>query len=106
MLFRSTDPAILEQYFASNDFEGLKEAYDNINNAIIEGVKFIPGIVRSRWEAPTGVKIGDKDNASIGDLVYNAVHGNVKIEDYAEQINKLANDEYKAAADQISALTK
>lgn len=102
----TTDPEILEQYFATNDYEGLQEAYENIDNAIIEGVKFIPGVVRSRWEAPTGVKVGDKENANIGDLVYNAVHGNVKIEDYAEQINKLANDEYKAAADSISVLTQ
>ncbi|WP_274361692.1 ABC transporter substrate-binding protein [Paenibacillus thermotolerans] len=101
----TTDSAILDQYFANGAYDGLKEAFDNIDNAILEGVKIVPGYVKSRWEAPTGVKIGDKDNANLGDLIYNSVHGDTKIEDYAEQINKLANDEYKAAADAISALT-
>lgn len=102
----TTDQSILDQYFANGGYEGLKEAYDNIDNAILEGVKFIPGVVRSRWEAPTGVKVGDKENANLGDLILNSIQGGTKIEDYAEQINKLANDEYKAAADAISALTQ
>lgn len=102
----TTDQGILDQYFANGGYEGLKEAYDNIDNAILEGVKFIPGVVRSRWEAPTGVKVGDKENANLGDLILNSIQGGTKIEDYAEQINKLANDEYKAAADAISALTQ
>lgn len=102
----TTDQSILDQYFANGGYEGLKEAYDNIDNAILEGVKFIPGVVRSRWEAPTGVKVGDKENANLGDLILNSIQGSTKIEDYAEQINKLANDEYKAAADAISALTQ
>ncbi|SEM51669.1 carbohydrate ABC transporter substrate-binding protein, CUT1 family [Paenibacillus sp. cl141a] len=102
----TTDPSILDQYFANGGYEGLKEAYDNIDNAILEGVKFIPGVVRSRWEAPTGVKVGDKENANLGDLILDSIKGGTKIEDYAEQINKLANDEYKAAADAISALTQ
>lgn len=101
----TTDPSILDQYFANGAYEGLKEAFDNVDKAIIEGVKIVPGYVRSRWEAPTGVKVADKDNANLGDLIFNTIHGNAKIEDYAEQINKLANDEYKAAADAISALT-
>jgi len=102
----TTDQSILDQYFANGGYEGLKEAYDNIDNAILEGVKFIPGVVRSRWEAPTGVKVGDKENANLGDLILDSIKGGTKIEDYAEQINKLANDEYKAAADAISALTQ
>lgn len=102
----TTDPAILDQYFKDGGFPGLKEAYDHIDSAIMEGVKVIPGVVKSKWEATTGVKVGDKDNANIGDLITDTIRGASKIEDYAEQLNKLANDEYKAAADAISALTK
>ncbi|XID92563.1 ABC transporter substrate-binding protein [Paenibacillaceae bacterium WGS1546] len=102
----TTDPGILEQYFATNNYEGLREAFDNIDQAIVEGVKIVPGYVRSRWEAPTGVKAGDKDNANLGDLIHHSVHGQTKIEDYAEQINRLANEEYKAAAAAISALAE
>jgi multiple sugar transport system substrate-binding protein len=102
----TTDQTILDQYFATNTYEGLKEAFDVVNNGILEGVKVVPGYVKSRWEAPTGVKVGDKDNANLSDLIFNSFRGDVKIEDYAEQINKLANDEHAKAAAAISALTE
>jgi multiple sugar transport system substrate-binding protein len=102
----TTDTAVLEQYFASGAYPGIEEAFNQIDNAIVEGVKIVPGYVRSRWEAPTGVKIGDKDNANLADLIFNSMRGNVRIEDYIGQINKLANDEYKAAAESIAELTK
>jgi multiple sugar transport system substrate-binding protein len=102
----TTDQEVLDQYFATTSYEGIKEAYDVIDNGIIEGVKIVPGYLKSRWEAPTGVKIGDKENANLADLIWDAMRGNTKIEDYAEQINKLSNDEYKKAAESISALTE
>lgn len=101
----STDKEVLDKYFEMNKFEGLKEAFEDINNDVVEGVKFVPGYVKSRWEAQTGVKIGDKDNANIGDVVSNAITGKVKIEDYASQLNKLANDEYQKAVESMKALT-
>lgn len=102
----TTDASVLDQYFASGAYPGLKEAYESIDQAIIEGVKFVPGYVRSRWQAPTGVKIGDNDNASIGDLIFHSTKGNVRFEDYADQANKLANEEYAKAVETISALTQ
>lgn len=102
----STDKDVLDKYFAMNKFEGLKEAFDDINNDVVEGVKFVPGYVKSRWEAQTGVKVADKDNANIGDVIDNAIKGKVKIEDYAGQLNKLANDEYQKAVQSMKTLTE
>lgn len=102
----TTDQTVLDQYFASGAYPGLEEAFANINNAIVEGVKIVPGYTRSRWEAPTGVKIGDKENANLADLIFNSMRGNIRIEDYADQINRLANEEYQKAAETISALTQ
>jgi len=102
----TTDSSVLDKYFANGAYNGLKEAYDHIDDAIVEGVKIVPGYIKSRWEAPTGVKIGDKENANLADLIWDSMRGNTKIEDYADQINKLANDEYKKAADAISVMTK
>jgi len=102
----TTDQSVLDQYFAGGAYPGLQEAYNVIDQAIVEGVKIVPGYVRSRWEAPTGVKIGDKDNANLGDLIFDSMRGNTKIEDYAEQINRLANEEYKKAAETLNALTQ
>jgi multiple sugar transport system substrate-binding protein len=102
----TTDQAVLDQYFASGAYPGLEEAFAQIDKAIVEGVKIVPGYVRSRWEAPTGVKIGDKENANLGDLIFDSMRGTTRIEDYADQINRLANEEYQKAAETISALTQ
>ena len=102
----TTDQSVLDRYFASGAYPGLEEAFAQIDNAIVEGVKIVPGYVRSRWEAPTGVKIGDKDNATLGDLIFDSMRGTTRIEDYADQINRLANEEYQKAKEAISALTQ
>lgn len=93
----STDEEVLEKYFATVNVPGLEVAYENIDKAIVEPVKTVPGYLDARWNASTGVKIADKDNATIGDLIFNSLHGDVKIEDYANQLNELANKKNKEA---------
>jgi len=102
----TTDKAILDQYFAKNKYEGLKEAFAIVDNGIMEGFKFVPGYIKSRWEAPSGIKVGDKDNANLADVIWDSMRGKTKIEDYVDQINKIANDEYDKEKEKISALVK
>lgn len=102
----STDKEVLDKYFAAFKYEGIKEAYDTIDKGIVEGVKVVPGYVPSRWEAQTGIKAGDKDNANIGQVIEATFKGNLKIEDVAAQLNKLANDEYTKATSSMKALTE
>lgn len=99
----TNDPAVLEAYFATNRVAGFEEAYENIDDGLVEAVKIVPGFVRSRWEAETGIAVGDNDNATIGDLIFDAIRGNTQIEDYIDQINDLANSEYQSARDAIEA---
>jgi len=102
----TTDEEVLQKYFEFRKaYVGLKEAYDGIGNGIIEGVKIVPGYVASRWTAPTGLKIGDNENANIGDVIWQAMRGPVNISDYAAQLNELANREYEKAAEVIAQLT-
>lgn len=102
----TTDKDVLDQYFKQNTYEGLKDAFDSVNNGIVEGVKVVPGYIASRWTAQTGMKVAGKDNANIGDVIFNTSRGNVKIEDVAGQLNKLANDNYTKAAQSMKALTE
>ncbi|MDO6356026.1 extracellular solute-binding protein [Caloramator sp. CAR-1] len=103
----TTDQSILNKFFMGKlRYPGLKEAYQSMANGIIEGVKIVPGYIPSRWTAPTGIKVGDKANASIGDVIWNSMRGNVNISDYAAQLNKLANQEYQKASEIIKKLTK
>lgn len=64
-------------------------------------MKTVPGYVQSRWAAPTGIKIGDNENAPMSDLINEFITGDLKIEDYASEINRIANDRYQEALDAL-----
>jgi len=49
--------------------------------------------------------LADNDNASIGDVIWNSIRGNVNIADYAGQLNRLANEQYKSAIEKIAIMT-
>lgn len=98
----TTDQEILDAYFELQSLPGLRKAYENLDKAVVEPVKTVPGYVQSRWEAPTGVAIEDNLNANISQLLEAAVKGTIKIEDYITQINDLANNQYKEANDAIA----
>jgi multiple sugar transport system substrate-binding protein len=87
----STDQEILDEYFAILDVPGIRTAYDNLDKAIMEPVKMVPGYVEARYQALTGVKAGGKENATTGELVTSFIKGELKVEDYAKQLDQLAN---------------
>ncbi|WP_053073751.1 extracellular solute-binding protein [Bacillus sp. LL01] len=95
------DDEVLDAFFEIQDIPGLRTAYDNLENGIIEPVKTVPGFVQSRWEAPTGIAIGEEPNANIAALIDASVRGEIKIEDYAAQINELANQKYQEGKEAI-----
>jgi multiple sugar transport system substrate-binding protein len=97
----TTDKEVLDAYFEIQDLPGIRTAFENLENAVIEPVKAVPGYVQSRWEAPTGVAVKDHPNANIHSLLEASVNGEKKIEDYISQINKLANLKYQEANEAI-----
>ncbi|MCJ8009197.1 ABC transporter substrate-binding protein [Lederbergia wuyishanensis] len=97
----NTDPEILDEYFSQLNVPGVRKAYDHLDEAILEPVKTVPGYVQSRWEAPTGVKVGDNENANMALMIESFVKGNLKVEDYAAQLNQLANEKSKEAVEAL-----
>lgn len=95
------DEEVLDAFFEVQDIPGLRTAYDNLGKGIVEPVKTVPGFVQSRWEAPTGVAVGDNPNVNIAGLIDASIKGELKIEDYAAQINELANQKYKEGKEAI-----
>ncbi|MFC5466566.1 ABC transporter substrate-binding protein [Lederbergia graminis] len=93
----NTDQEILDEYFAQAPVPGIQKAYERLDEAILEPVKTVPGYAQSRWHAPTGVKVGEHENATIGQLLDAIIKGELKIEDYATQLNDLANAKYEEA---------
>ena len=100
------DEEVNEKYFEWNNINGVLEAYENLDNSLVEGVKVIPGYLNSRWEAPTGIKVGDKENANISDVIFDMVRGTTNVEDYLTQINDLANKNYIEANEAVKAITE
>ena len=103
----TTEKAVINKYFEKNAaFPGIKEAFATIDSGIIEGVKIVPGYIESRWTSPTGVKIGSNDNANIGDVIWNAMRGNVNIADYASALNTLAGKAHQSGYNTIISIIK
>lgn len=100
----NNDKDIIDRFFANYPVEGVQEVYENLEgNGIVEAFKFTPGYVNARWNASTGIKAGENDNATIGQVIEACIKGELNIDDYAEQLNTLANASIKEVADVIAA---
>jgi len=104
----STNGEVTSAYFA-NAFPGMEDAYAEIDNSIIEGETWIPGWVNALYDGQTGLSItsgGNKiANATMRDLMWAAMSGDINISDYADQMNTFANGTAaKAKANLNSAL--
>ncbi len=98
----NSDEEIIERFFANYPMEGVQEVYENMEgNAIVEAFKFTPGYANARWNAPTGIKAGENENATIGQVIESCVKGELNIDDYAQQLTDLANAEIQAVQDAI-----
>lgn len=98
----STDQELLEAYWELVSVPGIKKAYESLDSAMLDPLKIVPGYAASRWEAETGLKIGDKDNANVSDLIFNSVYGSINYQDYAKQLNDLAQQQYDDALDAMN----
>ncbi|MBM7097899.1 extracellular solute-binding protein [Bacillus sp. H-16] len=97
----TTDQEILDAFFERLDVPGILEAYEDIENGVANLPKIVPGYTAARWNAPTGVSVGDESNATIGQLIDAAVNGEVNIENYSSQLNDLANQQIQEGIDSI-----
>ena len=100
------DEAIIDRYFKNFPIEGVEEAYRGLatNGSIVEAYKFAPGYVNARWNGMTGITFGDAE-LSIGGVIDKCIKGELAIDDYAKQLNTLANKfiaETRAKIDEIA----
>lgn len=96
----TTDAAVLARYFAvPGRMPGLEEAFENIDNGIVESYKVVPGYPNSRWFAKTGLTIpktsgGDLANATMSQVIDACWKRELNYADYAEDLNTIANKAY------------
>lgn len=100
----TTDEATVDKYFDIYPVDGVKQMYDRLNDAIIEGVKVVPGYGGARWNAMTGYPITLADgteasNSNIGqflDACWSGMNTDFTPQ-RATAINDLANKQYNNA---------
>lgn len=98
------DTEIIDRFFANYPVAGVREVYENLDgNSIVEAFKFTPGYGNARWNAPTGISAEGNENANIAQVINACISGELNIDDYAEQLNKLSNDSIKEVQDIIDA---
>ncbi|MCL1986870.1 MAG: extracellular solute-binding protein [Firmicutes bacterium] len=89
----SPNPQVQNAFLASIDgLPGLRTAIENLDNAIIDGNKVVPGYVMARFNGETGIAIPaeDIDNATIGAVIHHASIGNLNLADHAAAIEAIS----------------
>ena len=97
----TTDQAVLDQFFDILGVDGIVEAHGRLDEAVIDFNKFVPGWTNARFYGATEVAIGDNDNATIGDFMWNTIRGYVNFNDYAARLNEVAQEAFDAATAEI-----
>lgn len=106
----TTDQDVIDKYFETPRINGLEEVYAQIDNGVVEGVKVIPGYVRSRWTERVGKTVdivvdGDTiTNPMIGQVIDQCWLGNLNWADYAVGLEEVANSAYQKALNRFENL--
>ncbi len=101
------DEAIVERYFENYPVKGVEEAFRgmNENGTVVEAYKFAPGYDPARWNGKTGIVLDDVE-LTMANVIDKCILGELSIDDYATQLNTLANNFIKAERDAVDDATK
>lgn len=98
----TTNKEVSEKYWENVTVDGLEEVNDNLENAMFDPLKVVPGYVQARFEGETGLKVGDKENANVWELLEASIKGDINYQDYASQLQKLAQSFYEDALNSMN----
>jgi multiple sugar transport system substrate-binding protein len=85
------DREVVDAFFRMVNIPGLRATFSRLDSGIVESFKPVPGYVQSRWQAQATADM------KVEDVIEGSIRGDLKYEDFAAQLNKLANDKYQAA---------
>jgi len=83
----SGNQAMLDQFWAMMPVAGFGIAYESMDRALLDPNKVTPGWRMARFYAPTGVHAYNYENATSGQFMHHATHGNVSFADNATRVN-------------------
>lgn len=103
----TADEKVLQRYFDDFPVKGVKEAYESMdtNGTVVEAFKFAPAYEFARWNGTTGIEL-DGEEATMGKILDKCISGELSIDDYASQLNTLANGIISNERAAIDAATK
>ena len=82
---------ILNRYWEGMNIPGLIAAYAQLDNALIDGNKIVPGYAASRWGVHTGLAISHEDNVTANQAIEFSIQGFANFADIAAQVNTVIN---------------
>ncbi|MDR0298619.1 MAG: ABC transporter substrate-binding protein [Streptococcaceae bacterium] len=94
----TANKTLLADYWKLVSVPGMSDVVANTDKAMVDPIKTVPGYINARWAAATGLKVADKDNATIGDIVNAAGLGQVNWSDYASQLQTLSQKQLDDAS--------
>jgi len=85
----STNPAVLDAFREMVTIPGLRAAIENMENALIDGNKIVPGHIQGRFYAPTGISIPgtEYENATVNQVIHHSIVGTINFADHADAVN-------------------
>jgi len=94
----STHPRVLEVFHEMVTLPGMHAALANMDDALIDGNKIIPGHRDGRFYASTGVYIPDRyDNATVNQVIHFSIVGELNFADHADAVNAASRAAMEAA---------
>ncbi len=86
------EASLVESFFEGVPMKGIREAYEQIGDTShVECTKVLPGYEMARWLYPTNLMVGDRRNATIGEVIDGAMRGVVDYDDVASHLDAVAN---------------
>ena len=100
----TSNQQVLDAFWEIIPLPGLRTALQNMDDALIDGNKIVPGHVQGRFYARTGISIPntDYDNATVNQVIHHSIIGNINFADHADAVNAASRAEMIAARDAIN----
>ncbi|GHT94318.1 ABC transporter substrate-binding protein [Spirochaetia bacterium] len=103
--YPEVDTFFLQNYRSLTGFIQLYQMIqDHPENVILEGYKVVPGFDMSRFSADTGVLgtvNGAQKSLTMRELVVSIIKGERQLADYAAEMERVANNEYRKALELV-----
>lgn len=97
----SQNREVLESLFEIMPVPGLREIYESMDTALIDGLRVLPGYMQARYTAPTGIDIYGTTHTDVGvdTLIRYSIAGYIYFPDHSDTAEDVARHQLNIAQD-------